>query len=331
MATVSGRKTGTAGKKKTYALEGSFQPQSWDQIIGQDKAKRQLQMAARAAKLRGVPMAHCLIESGMQGIGKTTLALLTADELGARIKVVSGKIRMEEARVMFASMKDGDVLLLEECHQLVTSNKRDIEWLLHYLENGVTLGPRGPEEQPKVTIIGTTTDASKLPATILDRLRIKPEIVAYTDLQAAKIAAVMSASIMAGLTQPTPANLANIARAGNNNPRVIRGLLETLRDSVVVGMVEFKKRVGYDLELLLDDAGLTPDGLTASAQKYLKVLYEYQGTPAGEGAIKNRIREASLEHVERILVDKDLIVFTTRGRTLTRQGIVRAQELLGID
>lgn len=314
----------------TTALDTNIYPADWDEVVGQDKAKRQLKTAILASKRRNVAMPHTLLASGVPGVGKTALALLCARERGTQVRVVSGKVKVNEARLVLATMQDGDVLVLEEAHRLVETSRRDAEWLLHLMENGVIVGPRGPELQPKITILATTTDAGRLPETILERFYCKPEIVPYSDEDANRIATRMAMRLFdAPLRLPSEENCAGIARAACNNPRQIRILLENLRDIALCDDDAWQPKVGYSLGQVLDDHGLTEDGLTATAQRYLLILHdEWNGEPAGGAAMKERLREpGGLDYTERLLLEKGLIALTKRGRVLTQSGIKRAGEL----
>lgn len=314
-----------------YALAGNY-PDTWEKVIGQSRAKRQLITAARSAKERGVSMPHTLIASGVPGIGKTTLALLCAHEMGCTVKIVSGVIKDTEARMIFSDLVDGDMLIIDEIHRMLTGGKANVAWMLHYIENGVLLGPLGIEECPKITIIGTSTHIGLFEDTILDRFPVQPVLVQYNSDEAAEIGAIMSHQIFAGRPLPSTDNFYAIAAAANNNPRLMRGLLENLRDVIVVEAPNHKDGDDYDLTSILEDAGLTADGLNDLAQRYLMVLaIEWRGEAAGAHALKERLREpGGLDTVERILMDKGLLAFTKRGRLLTPAGIKRVRELKGL-
>jgi Holliday junction DNA helicase RuvB len=310
---------------------------TWDSFVGQERAKRQLQRAAGAAKIRGARMPHTLLAAGAPGIGKTSLAMLIAKEMGTKLRIISGRVSVGEVRLTLSGMDDHDILLIDEIHTVFSGNKRNGEWLLHLLENGVILGPRGPEEQPDITVIGTTTDAGILPDTILDRFpaSARPPLVGYNDEEAAQIAMTMAERIIEPpIPLPTPGNCAAIALAANNNPRVIRGLVEALRDSIYFYRVEnfISDEEGYALDEVFEDAGVTPDGLTELAVRYLVVMLdEFRGEPAGAGAMKERLREQSgLASTERLLADKGYLAFTKRGRDLTQAGMKRARTLRGL-
>ncbi len=310
---------------------GGEYPKTWKDFIGQDMAKEQLLIAARSAKRRGQPMQHCLLKSGIPGIGKTSLALLAAAEMDAGCHIISGKVNIHAARMAFAGMKDGDVLIYDEIHKAVDGGKAAAEWLLHYMQDGVLLTPLGPEKQPKVTIIGATTDAGRLPETLLTRFKLQPVLVAYTEDEAARIAQGMARRILGEENLPLPSldNCLHVARAASASPRVMQAIWESVRDIALVNDLANYSGQRYDLSKSLQWLGLTQDGLTETAVRYLLVLlFDFAGQPAGMAAMQDRLQEpGGLAHTERLLMDKGLLAKGVQGRTLTSDGIRRAQEL----
>lgn len=311
-----------------HNLGGDY-PTTWEAYIGQDRAKKQLMTLARAAKMLGKPMDHVLITSGTPGQGKTALSLLTAEEAGAGIKVAGGQLTAGAARVLLAGMEDGDVLFIDEIHTLAAGGKKNVEWLLNFLQDGVIMGPRGAEVQPKVTVIAATTDAGRLPETLLDRFR-QVQLAPYTEDEAAAIAAGMAERMIPKpLPVPTPENCHGIARAASNNPRVMAGVIAHLRNITLVTDGSNWNYDHYDLTEALDWANLTTDGLTRTARRYLDALLTtFNGEAAGAAKVQDVLREpGGLHHTERLLVDKDLIALTKTGRMLTQAGIRRARAL----
>lgn len=311
---------------------GGLYPQSWDEFIGQAEVKEQLITHAQSAKMREEPLDHTLIVSGVPGVGKTSLALLCAMEMGVHAKVVSGKISRGAARLTLAEMEDGDVLVIDEIHLMVSGGKANAEWLLHYLQDGVIVGPRGPEVQPRVTIIGCSTDVGKLPETIIDRFPIRPQIQSYSEDEAAMIAFVLSQKLLpTELPGPSSENCRQVARAASHNPRVMQQLWTAVRDVAVTSDVANydKETRQYDVSKALSWLGLTEDGLTQTARRYLEaLLVDFGGEPAGQTAMQDRLQEpGGLAYTERILMDKGLIVKTKSGRLLTQGGIRRARAL----
>lgn len=314
---------------KDLGLTGYF-PDTWDQFIGQRQAKRQLLVAATSARMRGASCEHVLLKAGAPGVGKTTLGLLMAAELGKSMQVVSGKINAAQARILLSDMQDGDVLFYDEIHTAVAGGKAAAEsWLLHLLENGVIMGPTGPEEQPKITVIGATTDAGRLPENILSRFTCVPNLIEYDEMDAAQICAGMAFRIFGDL-HLIPPNMdvtLKIVGAANRNPRTIRTVLINLRDLAVAESLT-PEDGEYDITEPLEWIGLTLDGLTQQAQDYLLALKRDFGGVAGLTAIKDRLREpGGVAYTERLLMDKGYVGMAGNGRTLTASGIKRAKQI----
>lgn len=305
---------------------GKYYPASWAEYIGQDRARKQLRMMAESARVRREPADHVLLEGGRGG-GKTALALLFAREAGRNVRMVSGAVRMQDARMMLWDMHDGDVLFYDEIHKVTEGGKKNAEWLLHLLQDGVLMTPLGPETVPRVTIVGATTDVGRLPETITGRFR-SIALTPYSDTQAAAIAQRLARPVLAGLKPPSEDNCAALAAAGNNNPRAIEKLLEALRDMVVTKAAKHGP-TGYDLSALFDLLDLTPDGLDAPARTYLRVLAtDFNGGPAGATTLAERLDEpGGVGHVEQVLMAKGLLARTQQGRLLTPAGVARVREL----
>lgn len=311
--------------------EAGLYPASWSDFIGQEQVKRQLLTAIASAKVRGVPLEHVLLANGTPGIGKTALAQLVINELGVRYRVQSGVVRPDDLLMLFQGMEDGDVLLLEEVHRLADGGKRHSEWLLHYLQDGMLITPLGPQDAPRCTVVATTTDAGKLPSPVRQRFQIVPDLQSYSDDEGRRIAERMAGVLLPpeGLAMPSEATAAAIARAGDNQPRIIRRILGHVRDLALSGQIEACP--DYDLTVALEWAGMTDDGLDAASVAYLQALFSnFGGRPAGRAILGNLIGEmgTSLADVERALISKGHIVLHgTAGRRLTRLGIDRAYAL----
>lgn len=245
-----------------------------------------------------------------------------ANELDCAVKIVSGKVTVNEARILLSGMVDGDVLIVDEIHRMFAGGKASAEWLLHLLENGVLLGPLGPEEQPKITVIGATTDGGKLPLTILSRFPIKPALHPYTADEAALIAERVGARLE---VEVGPELAKRVAAAGNRNPRDMRSVLMCVRD---IAITSGKSPDDPDVMTeALTWLGVTADGLDVVAARYLVVLLTEFGGSAGERALTDRLNEADLAHAEALLMTHGYVAKTRAGRTLTRDGILRAKEL----
>jgi len=207
---------------------------------------------------------------------------------------------------------------------------RHAEWLLHLLTDGVLMGPTGPEAQPLITVIGATTDVGRLPETLVSRFGLRPVLAAYSDHEGCIIAMKMAPAIFTDLAPfPSVEDFTAIATAANNNPRLIRAVLESLRDLALVDLDSVYDGAAYDLSEALTWLGLTGDGLTYLALRYLQALHIEFAGQAGEQSIADRLQEpGGVASTERLLQDKGLIAKTRQGRVLTAAGIRRARELV---
>lgn len=308
-------------------LDSAEYPTRWRDYIGQDQAVRTLLVAAKSARMRKEPLEHVLIAHPSPGIGKTALANLIARELRRPIRVISGKVTLNAARMVLADMQDRDVLFYDEAHRAADGGKGNAEWMLHLLQDNMLIGPFGPEKQPRVTVIAATTHAHLLPRPVLDRFMLVPTLHEYDTESAARIAQVMGRRILVDLPALTKAEAAVVATAAGRNPRSIKKLLISLRDLTITGTV---KLVGghYNTEALLQWNDVTPDGLTTVARQYLATLKEEFDGAAGIAALEGRLANpGGLAEVERVLMDAKLIGRTKTGRQLTQAGIARYNAL----
>ncbi len=324
-AAFAANTAGPQPKRGADIFDGPY-PRTWDEFIGQPLAREHLQAAIASSRRRGVRLEHVLIASGLAGIGKSSLARLIASELGAGLLALSGVIAVDEARTALRAMRDGDVLFIDEIHQIVGGNRARAEWLLHLLQDGRLLTARGAEPMPDVTVVAATTDAQKLPETILDRFVIQPTLVPYDEAEALMIASGLAGRMGFGgdVLGPVPnADLIALTQAANNAPRTMRKLLATYRDTAFRG-----EETRFDVDAALRWAGYTRDGLDEVAQKYLLVLVACEGR-ASLATIAGQMGEPGpLRHTEALLGVRGYITIEGNGRELTQAGVVRAGELL---
>jgi len=303
-------------------FEGTDYPRTWDGFVGQERAVAQLKAACYSARYRQQRMDHCLIASGIAGVGKTSLAKLIAADLGTGLIEISGPMKVDDARPILQGMQDNDVLFWDEIHQAVSGGAAKAEWLLQLLQDGVLVTKSGVEVLPKITIIAATTDVQKLPTTIIGRFPIKPVIERYTLDQAIQIAHTVAKKLGYGDLVPYYEDLSIIATASNGNPRDMRALLIALRDVYLAHQQ-------FDLETALDWVGVTQDGLTRVAQDYLICLLTMFEGKAGQTSIGSALNEPGpLRHTEQLLVQAGYITITPGGREMTEDGVTRTVALL---
>lgn len=224
------------------------------------------------------------------------------------------------------SMNDADVILYDEIHQAAAGGRAKAEWLLHFLQDGVLLGPMGPVAVPAITIIGATTEVGKLAPTIVSRFLVPP-LTAYGLADATLIAQQMTPAVFTSCGLPLPGQdlCLAVAHAGNRNPRAIRSILNTVRD---LALVEGFPETGYDIAATLKMLEITPDGLTLTMTRYLTLLHDSFEGAAGATVMASVMQEpGGLTEVERVLQQKGLITLTPRGRQLSDVGVRRAQSI----
>ena len=294
-------------------------PRKLSEFVGQDAAKAQLMTAMMSAAKRQQPLDHCLFASGYAGVGKTALAKIVANMLNVGYVEIGGTTTLKDVRPVLHAMEDFDVLFIDEIHRMVSSGKRNAEWLLQVLQDGVLALPTGVEKIARITVIAATTDAQKLPETILSRFPIQPILEPYSLGEAVAITKSMCARLEVTLE---PVDLHRVAKAANCNPRIVSRILKQ-----VLHIQTTETPIEDQVGLALAWTGVTEDGLTRQAADYMMVLYGYGGT-AGVSTMKAALNEIALEHTEKLLIQKGFIVITPKGRELTRLGIARAEALL---
>src|SRR3954471_1771723 len=156
-------------------FEQTLRPHDFANYIGQERIKKNLQLAIKAAKKRGEPIDHVLLY-GPPGLGKTTMATVIANEMGAQIRITSGPAieRAGDLASILTNLQDGDILFIDEIHRLHRSVEEVLYSAMEDFKLDIMLG-KGPSAKslrldlPKFTIIGATTRTGNLAAPLRDR------------------------------------------------------------------------------------------------------------------------------------------------------------------
>ncbi|MDM5211497.1 Holliday junction branch migration DNA helicase RuvB [Peribacillus sp. RS7] len=305
------------------SFEQSLRPQNLKQYIGQDKVKANLSVYIEAARMREETLDHVLLY-GPPGLGKTTLAVIIANEMGVNIRTTSGPAieRPGDLAAILSALEPGDVLFIDEIHRL----PRVVEEVLYPAMEDFCLDivvGKGPEARsiridlPPFTLVGATTRAGSLSAPLRDRFGVLSRLEYYTENHLTDII-IRTSRIMD--TEMDDQAASELARRSRGTPRIANRLLRRVRDFAQVrgdGTIT-AELADYALELMQVDRL----GLDHIDHKLLKgIIEKFRGGPVGLETIAATIGEEAhtIEDVyEPYLLQVGFLQRTPRGRMATQ-------------
>lgn len=299
-------------------LETSLRPQNFEDYIGQEKIKQNLEIFIEAAKKREENLDHVLFY-GPPGLGKTTLAHIIAYKMQANIKTTSAPMieKSGDLAAILTNLESGDVLFIDEIHRLSPAIEEVLYSAMEDFRLDIIIGS-GPAAQtikidiPKFTLIGATTRAGMISAPLRDRFGMQFRLEFYSTDELAQI--IYKASIKLGKICELDA-CKEIAKRSRATPRISLRLLKRVRDFADVN--DEKTISKLRAKEALNALGVDEKGFDELDKKYLKILFQAKNRPLGLNTIAAALSEdeGTIEDViEPYLLANGYIERTAKGR-----------------
>jgi holliday junction DNA helicase RuvB len=303
--------------------DSAIRPRRLNELIGQDRVRENLSILIDAARQRGEPLDHVLFY-GPPGLGKTTLSLVLANEMGVNIKITAGPAieRAGDLAAILSNLRAGDILFIDEVHRLGRVVEEVLYPAMEDFSLDIIIG-KGPSARsirlklPRFTVVGATTRLALLSSPLRARFGAVYHLDFY-DLEAMQ-AIVQRATRVFSVTAD-PEGVDEIARRGRGTPRVALRLLRRVRDYAQVrasGVIT--RSVAQDALELLNVDSL---GLDEMDRRVLHTIIEkYRGGPVGLNTIAASISEEPdtlMDVVEPYLLQLGFLERTSQGRTITK-------------
>ena len=316
------RLVGPEAESDESALEAALRPKELSEFIGQSKVREQLDLVLKAARQRQGTADHVLL-SGAPGLGKTTLSMIIAAEMGAPIRITSGPAIQHagDLAAILSSLQEGEILFLDEIHRMSRPAEEMLYMAMEDFRVDVIVG-KGPGataiplELPPFTLVGATTRAGLLPPPLRDRFGFTAHMEFY---EPAELELVVHRSARLLDVRTDAAGASEIAGRSRGTPRIANRLLRRVRDYAQVkgdGVID-RETASRALGVYeVDERGL--DRLDRAVLGALVKLFG--GGPVGLSTLSVAVgeeRETVEEVAEPFLVREGLLARTPRGRIAT--------------
>lgn len=309
-------------RQDDFSNEQDLRPRRLSQYIGQDQAKRNLEVFIKAARGRSESLDHVLLH-GFPGLGKTTMAYIIANEMDANIKVTSGPVieRQGDLAAILTSLEQGDVLFIDEIHRLNHVVEEILYPAMEDFQLDLVIG-QGPGARsvkmdlPHFTLVGATTRTGLLTPPLRDRFGVMLRLDFYSPEELVIIIKRSAAVLGIAINEEGAMEL---GRRSRGTPRIANRLLKRVRD---FAEVEGHKEISAEIaDGALRMLAVDKHGLDEMDRRVLLTLIDkFQGGPIGIDTLATAVCEerSTLEDVyEPFLIQSGFLVRTPRGRMAT--------------
>jgi len=302
--------------------EITLRPDAWSEYIGQEQIKKNLGVFIEASKKRDEALDHVLFY-GPPGLGKTTLALIIANEMNANIKVTAAPMieKSGDLAAILTNLEEGDILFIDEIHRLSPAVEEILYSSMEDYRIDIIIGS-GPAAQtvkidlPRFTLIGATTRAGMLSNPLRDRFGMSFRMQFYSSDELAQIIAQASTKLDKEIIHEAALE---ISKRSRGTPRIALRLLRRVRDFAdVADELDINhNRTQY----ALNELGINSHGFDEMDIRLLKLLASANGRAMGLSTIAAALSEdeGTVEDVlEPYLIANGYLERTAKGRKATR-------------
>ncbi len=316
--------------------EVQLRPQNFDEYIGQKQVVDNIKMMVKSARIRGHAMDHVLL-SGPPGLGKTSLAMLIAKEMGTELHVVSGPAieKKGDLAALLSNIQPGDILFIDEIHRMHITVEEILYSAMEDYRLDIVIG-EGPTARTMqinldpFTLVGATTRAGLLSTPLRHRFMASLHFDFYHPSELKEIVRFNAKKIK---IEMTPEAFERISVCSRGTPRIANRILRRVRDYSIVN--DKKVTSLEDVEQALSMMAIDAAGLDRMDRKILQVIREYYaGGPVGIDALCATLSEdrTTIEDVyEPYLLQEGFLVRTPRGREVSQKAIEHLSAFEALD
>lgn len=317
-------------------FENKLRPKTFENYVGQSNIKNNLAISIKAAEKRNDPLDHILLH-GSPGLGKTTLAHIIANEVGANMKITSGPAMEKQGDVasIISNLQENDILFIDEIHRLKPVVEEVLYTAMEDFGIDIVIG-KGPSARnmrinlPKFTLIGATTKLSLISSPLRARFGNVFKLQFYNESEIKEIIMRSASILKCNITDEVAGILAKSCR---QTPRIANRLLKRVRD-----FADIKNNSVIDLGVLkqtLDSIGVDNIGLDNMDREILSVMItKFKGGPVGLNTLAAAVseEESTIEDIyEPFLIQLGFLERTSRGRIVTENAYKHLSKKRGIE